>query len=277
MSDTLDFSDYDFDSAIKDVAKGMVIKPLIQTYLYDAQFPAFDLHFRAADMERKPDGWFHPSTHPLMSERALYLYLARPEIFPVEKKKYMGSLAVTLGKVLHEFLQMCLEDAGVLPKELQVCTTCPPEDDCHEPSVLDEVSGERGHTDGFLDLTGLKHLPADRCFPNLEIKSSGDGWGKLSKMEDLDLAAFRKRWPDYYAQQQSYLRMSGKPYSIVFIMEHQFPFEMREFHVEYDPYFSAEIAAKYRRVRQAVADQHPPMCCSSKACPVNPLCSARIL
>lgn len=277
MSDTLDFSDFDFDTAIQDVAKGLILKPLIHTYLYDAQFPAFDLHFREMDMERKPDGWFHPSTHPLMNERALYLYLAKPDLFPVEKKKYMGTLAVTLGKVLHEFLQMCLADAGVLPPELQVCKNCPPEADCHEPSVVDEESGERGHTDGFLDLTSLKHLPAEKCFPNLEIKSSGDGWGKLSKMEDLDLADFRRRWPDYYAQQQSYLRMSGKAYSIVFIMEHQYPFVMKEFHVPYDPHFSADIAAKYRRVRQAVADQRPPMCCGAKGCIVNPLCSARVL
>lgn len=276
-ADSLDFTSFDFDLAARNVAKGLVLKPLLHTYLHDAKFPDFTLHFEKESMHREPDGWFHPSTHPLMNERMLYLYLARPEIFPVETMRYMSTLAVTYGKMFHELLQRCLEDMGFLPPELQVCTTCPPDRECREPSVVDEESGERGHTDGFLDLSKLAYLPEDKQDANLELKSSTDGFGRLSKMEDLDLATFRKRWPEYYAQQQSYLRMSGKKWTILLVMEHQYPFEMREFHIPYDPHFSASIVAKYRRVRQAVADQRPPMCCGLKGCSINPICSALVL
>jgi len=271
---TLDFAEFDFSGAMKDLTAGLIIKPLLRNYLFDASFPDFDLHFRKRDLgARKPDGWFHASTHPLMNEKALYTYLAEPENFPTEVMQPGNTLAVTYGKVFHELLQVCLEDMGFLPKELQVCTTCPPEADCHEPSVVDEVCGERGHTDGFLDLSSLKHIPADKVESNLELKSANDGFGKLTALPDLDLALFRKRWPEYYAQQQSYLRMSGKKWTILIVMEHQFPFTMREFHIPYDPGFSAGVAAKYQRVRQAAADQAPPRCCGKKGCLVYANCS----
>lgn len=267
MTTSRDFADFDLSGSMRDIARGLLVKPVLHTYLYDAKFPEFTLTFAKQDMERAPDNYFHPSTHPLMHERALYQYLAHPDTFPVEKKQYMGTLSVTIGKVMHEFFQICLTDAGIRPPHLQVCKVCPPIRQCKEAGVVDLEVGERGHVDGMLSFVGFPNVPSEKMEPVWEFKTSADNFGRLSGMEDLDLEAFKKKWPVYYGQQQSYMRMSGKPFSIVLMMEVGYPWTMREFHIPYDMAYSTNVVNKYRRVRQAVADQRPPICCGQKGCP----------
>lgn len=267
MTETsFDFAQFDFSGAMRDLAAGLLVKPILHNYLYDAKFPEFDLHFRKTEMERAPDGWFHPSTHPTMHARVLYQYLANPTSFPVEKKQYMGTLAVTLGTVAHEFVQTCLDDAGIRPAHLQKCEMCPPSRKCNEAGVMDAELGERGHMDGVLDFEGYPNVPEEKIKPVFEFKTSHDNFGRLTSMEDLDLDAFRKKWPDYYAQVQRYMRMSKRVMSVVLMMEMVYPFVMKEFHIPLDPFFNAQVDKKYREVRQAVADQHPPLCCGRKGC-----------
>ncbi len=267
----MDLTGLDFATAMSDVGKGLIVKPLLQNYLYDAKFPEFDLHFRKESMERGPDGWFHPSTHPVMHERALYYYLTDSR-FPVERKRYMGTIAVMMGKITHEFVQVCLTDAGIRPVGLQRCTTCPSERKCREPGVLDEKLGERGHLDGLLDLSGLSHIPEDQAYPVFEFKTVSN----LRSLEDMDSAAYRKRWPEYWAQQQRYQRLSRRRYSVVLFMEPYWPFNMVEIHVPYDLAWNLQVDAKYRSVRQAVADKREPMaCCGVKSCPTAALCGVK--
>lgn len=170
MSSTLNFDEFDFSGAMRDLRQGLLVKPILHNYLYDARFPAFDLHFAKQAMERAPDGFFHPSTHPEMHPRLLYHYLAHPETFPVEKKKYMGTLAVTLGKVAHEFVEVCLTDAGIRPARLNTCQMCPPEAHCTEAGVLDTELGERGHMDGVLSFDGYPNVPDEKMEPVFEFK-----------------------------------------------------------------------------------------------------------
>jgi hypothetical protein len=269
---SFDFAEFDFSGAMRDLTQGLLVKPILHNYLFDARFPEFTLTFAKQSMERAPDGWFHPSTHPVLHERVLYQYLAHPASFPLEKKQYMGTLAVTLGTIVHEFIQTCLTDAGIRPLDLQRCTTCPPKAKCKEPGVLDEELGERGHLDGLLTFEGIPNVPDDKAQSVFEFKTSNDNFGRLTKMEDLDLEAFRKKWPDYYGQQQRYLKMSGRRWSLVLMMEMTYPFVMKEFHIPFDVGYNAGVDAKYRRVRQAVADGRPPICCGLKGCVSAPVC-----
>lgn len=266
MSTSFDFEQFDFSGSMRDLSQGLLVKSVLHNYLFDARFPDFDLAFRNHKMEREPDGWFHPSTHPLMHERVLYQYLASPQTFPVEKKKYMGTLAVTLGTASHQLVEVSLTDAGIRPPRLQKCEMCPPKAKCTEAGVLDEELGERGHMDGVLDFNGFPNVPDEKMEPVFEFKTSHDNFGRLSKVPDLDVEAFRAKWPDYYAQCQRYLRMSKRRTAIVLMMEMVYPFVMREFHIPYDIGLNAQIDAKYRNVRQAVADGRPPLCCGSKGC-----------
>lgn len=272
----VDLSGFDFRSSFRDISAGMVVKPILHTYLFDASFPAFDLHFEKQDMERKPDDWFHPSTHPDWPAMALYHYLSQPDTFPVEKKQYMGTLSVTLGKVMHEFVQVCLTDTGIMPPEMQVCSVCPPEANCSEAGVVNAELGERGHVDGLLNLSALPSVSEEMSWPVFEFKTSHDNFGRLSGVEDMDLEAFRKKWPKYWSQQQRYQHLFGLRYSIVLMMETMYPWTMKEFHIPYDLGWNLEVDTKYRIVRQAVADQQPPgYCCGFKSCDAAPICGRR--
>lgn len=226
-------------------------------------------------MEREPDNFFHPSTHPEMHERLLYHYIAHPETFPVEKKKYMGTLAVTLGTAAHQLVEVSLTDAGIRPTALQVCTMCPPSANCHEAGAMDEELGERGHMDGILSFEGFPNVPDEKMQPVFEFKTSHDNFGRLTKLADLDLDAFRTKWPYYYGQTQRYMRLTKKPFTIVLMMEMVYPFVMKEFHIPYDAGYNANVDAKYRRVRQAVADQKPPLCCGQTGCDLSILCGVK--
>lgn len=276
MSTSSDFTDFDFSQSIRQVSKGLIVTPILHNYLFDASFPEFDLHFRKEEMERHPDNWFHPSTHPLWDARALYRYIAYPDTFPSEKKQYMNTLAVMFGKVWHEFTQMCLTDAGIMPRDLQqpegYCPSCGPDSDCHEPYFEDLVLGERGHCDGLLDLSRISHV--DDQWPLLEIKTSNDNFGRLNKIDDLDLAAFMKKWPVYYAQQQRYLKQFNRSRSIVVMIEPTFPYTMKEFHIPIDRGFNANIDLTYATVRKAIELGQEPTCCGMKGCAAHGLCKA---
>lgn len=261
----------DFSHTLRDAESGTIIKPLLRNYLYDAEFPEFDLHF-AKKGKRKPDGWFHPSTHPLMQERELWLYLSRPDDFPVERFDFMSTLNVTFGTVLHEFIEMCLVDMGLRPKELNRCTTCPPGNRCTEPGAVDEETGSRGHMDGKLDLSRLS-VPKHMEFPGLEFKSRS----RPLTFKDLDLEAFKVKFPEYYAQVQEYMRISGLLGFIVFFIEWGTPWGMTEIHVPYDRAAATQIRDKYLRVREAESASVPPMCCrlqGKRSCGIRKMCDA---
>lgn len=269
-------AEFDFSSSMRDITKGLVVKSILQNYLFDARFPDFDLHFKNLGMQRDPDSWFHPSTHPTWSEGELYHYLAHPDSMQVEVKEYMGTLSVTIGSVMHEFIQMCLDDAGIMPRALQRCTVCPAAAQCKEPGVVDTEAGERGHMDGLLDLSRLS-VPEQMEGAIWEFKTTN--LQKLRKLADLDLAHYRQMWPDYYAQVQSYMRMHGARMAVVTFMAMGFPWEMKEVHVPYDPFFAYEVRDKYLRVREAVESFAPvpeAWCCRKpRACPARAVCKVR--
>ena len=264
----------DFRHMVRDVSKGLIVKPILHNYLFDAAFPAFTMDFPKQEMARAPDGWFHPSTHPLWTDRQLYYYLTRPGGMQAERLEYMSTLSVTVGKAMHGFIEMCLTDAGLRPLDLQRCTMCPPEAHCDEAGVMDEESRSRGHMDGVLSLTHLHHDFAED-FPVFEFKTTNIM--KLSKIKDLDLATYRKLWPEYYAQIQEYMRMSGKRMAVVLFMSMGYPWEMREFHVPFDRAFATGIRDKYLSVidlaEHAEKTNYTRCCGKPKSCPAKAVCT----
>jgi hypothetical protein len=93
--------------------------------------------------------------------------------------------------------------------------------------------------------------------------------GKISSAED-----FLARYPDYAAQANEYMRMSGYSVIRVLCMVIQYPYEMVEFTIPFDPALAHATKSKYLRVRQAVADQRPPACaaCPGTSCPSRVVC-----
>ena len=126
--------------------------------------------------------------------------------------------------------------------------------------------------DGVLDLTSIaQDRGPEYQYPIFEFKTTGV---KFIGLNDLDIEAYRKKWPEYYAQNQEYMRLSGRRLVIVLIFGMGYPWEMREVHVPWDPQFALGIRDKYLRVRQQVADQAPSRdCCGTpKSCPARGVC-----
>lgn len=248
----------------------LIIKPLLLRYFNDAQFP--DTHtvtFRKEESEdRVPDGWFHPSEHPTKTERQLYYYLAEPDKWRGWRPDYTLRMSVLMGSAVHDFGEMALKDLGLLMQPSGICVACgmPQPSVCKEFGARDEETRSRGHMDGILNLVtlGMGGFELKTCHPMA-----------ITKIQDGDVAAFRKKWPYYYAQIQEYMRMTGLPYYIVLFFGMGNPWEMREFRIEADLVFQQQTKNKYMAVRRAVERGRPPMaCCSvqskeSKECPAR--------
>lgn len=254
-----------FRRLIGDLKTGTVIKPLLDAYLNDANFRGIELMIEAQDphdLAHGPDGWFHPSSHPLVPARQLYYYLNNPESFMKEPLGIKGILSVTMGKLLHKFVQECLDDLGIMISP----TRANPE----EPSTMDESTKSRGHYDGEVEVVVPTHPHLSRQLFEFKTRTAA---AKL--LDDLDLIGFKKKHPGYYAQVQEYMRMSGLQMAIVLMMQTGFPWELREFHIPYDPEFAESVADKYRYVIGAVKDQDIPEPCCSPRSDASRQCSFR--
>jgi hypothetical protein len=248
-----DLAGIDFRRAMRQVADGLLVKPILQNYLEQATSLRFPGVPKRDLGSRPPDGWFHPSTHPTWCIRALYVYQAHPERVPGERMAYMNVLSVTVGTAMHGLDQWCLRQAGVLPKALQVCTV---DAGCRlgEPGFLDERTRTRTHADGLLALPG--RLPGEDL---LEIKTVGESAQMRARnLKDLDLDLFRELWPAYYAQANEVQRVSGRRRTVYLVQDLGYPWTMREIHQPYDRQLAAQTEEKYLDVLQAVGDQRPP-------------------
>jgi hypothetical protein len=223
-------------------------------------FPSeFSITFKKHKMQRDPDRWFHPSTHPTWTPRMLYYYRTQPDLMIHEVIESMGTLSITVGHAMHSFIQMCLKDQGVLLDD--------------EVYVEDPETQSRGSLDGVLDIQAPPHLEVEPIF---EFKTTN--MNRLSTIDDLDLDAFTKKWPGYYAQQQEYMRLSGKRLSIVLMMALGYPWDMKEFHIPYHKGFAEGVAEKYRTVLRAEEEGWvPEACCAigskqATVCPARAVC-----
>ncbi len=273
-----------FESIAGDAEKGLVLVPALRSFLYNAKYPDdFTVHFKKKQT-RTPDGWFHPSEHPLLPERMLYLAGRFPQHVVPELLQPYSTLSVTMGKALHDFIEMCLQSLGLLmTPEMFEAEGIPYDPETREPKVSCEATGARGSMDGISLAMMLLWPELER--QHFEFKTTNER--KLSKIKDLDLEAFRQTWPGYYAQAQEYQRMSGYRMSIVVMMALGYPWAMREFHIPYDEAFASGIEAKYLRVREAIAldeqsdtlslDRLPEACCTPRSqaareCPAREMC-----
>lgn len=134
----------------------LVLKPLIEAYLVQARFPdKFSVTFHKAGVARKPDGWFHPSTHPTWPARMLYYYLTAAKEMEEEQLSYESRMAITMGTAVHAFVEMCIRDAGLMVPLTGTCPACgrahgTRRGQCDEYGVADTSVGVRGHMDGVL-------------------------------------------------------------------------------------------------------------------------------
>jgi hypothetical protein len=226
-------------------AKGCLVKPILLQWLQDVSIPLdFQLQVERSG-NRDPDQWFHPSGHPMMTQQQLLDYLLYPQFIVREPMSYAGAMGTLFGTMTHELVEAILDKAGVaepLPEgPCQACGRPRPrrgqhrrKGQCGEHSAVHAETRARGHLDGILNLQGVR---------GFDLKTR---WkGGLRGVRDMDPVLFREKWPGYYGQAQEYMRITGLRQYIVLFLEMGSPWEMREFHLDFDPGMALEIEVKY--------------------------------
>ena len=257
-----------FTKTLASIGRNEVVVPALRNALWNPNFKPFTITVDGFS-ERPPDGWFHPSVHPLWNEMMLYYYLDNYEQMIREPFDPSSTLAVTAGTFFHTFVQNVLVEENVLELQPEVCDCGHRHPERAEVYLVDEASKSRGHSDGVVfDGSGFEFKTMN---PN---KMSRIPKGGPTDVDVLDW--FKTKCRDYYGQAQEYLRMSGRERMIVVILQLTYPFEMREIHVPYDRPYAYGIRDKYMRVLQAIADQQPPRCqCVPRevsGCPMRGVC-----
>lgn len=242
------------------------IIPVLTNYFESGGLPdPFVATVRGGTGDRPHDDWFHPSSHPLMTERQLYYALTDPEHWKREPFGYQGRMSTLMGSLMHEVTETALMDLKYLVPLKGICLACglaqPAQ--CREHGVIDTKTRARGHVDGILYYGGIRR--------HFEFKTTNSM--NLRTLKNNDIAAFKTKWPGYWAQAQEYLRMSGLWQSIVLVFQMGHPWVMREFHIEMDHEHCMKVERKYLAVREAIAMGKPPLpCCNvrstmAKKCP----------
>lgn len=258
-------------------ATGAVLAPLVRLYIGEGRFPRnTKIILPGGDPNRKPDGWFHPSTHPTMSARKLYFYVKTPELWHPEPWSYEGRVSVTVGTLMHGVVRMALEDLGLLQMPQGTCPCCerpygPGKGECDEPGVADPVLRRRGHMDGVVITPRLGMTGYDlKTINHFSVSKIPDGPESPEAVQWLIT-----KHPYYYGQMQEYMALSGLRKVVMLFMGMGLPWYLKEIHVDYDPAYVLALEAKYRLVREAVAAGEPPEACcppfskESDSCPAS--------
>jgi hypothetical protein len=243
--------------------KGLLLKPALFEYMMTGKYPRkWQVVFRQPP-DRAPDGFFHPSSAPMMGERQLYYFLTEPGRWEREPFDYPARMSTFIGSAVHDFVKMCLTELHFLIPPEGACIACGLNQprQCDEHGMLDSELGARGHADGIMK-DAIFELKT--CAPLI-----------LLKVPDLDQEFFKERWPGYYYQVHDYGRMTGYQRARILIVGIGMPWEMREFVIEFEPDVMNEIAEKYRSVRRHEELGVPPQpCCApssaqARSCPAT--------
>lgn len=233
-------------------AEGCLVKPLFHQWVLDDSIP-IEFTLRVTRPTPRPyDGFFHASSHPLMTHRELYRYMAQEPGAPGRDDfGYEGRLSVMFGSLSHAVIEAFLDYMGVaVPLPPGDCPACgrprrpvraarDPAKYCSEHGAIDLETRSRCHLDSILDFKARGTFG----FDFKSIHQFG-----LKKVPDMDTQAFYAKWPHYWAQMQECMRLTGLRKYIVFFLTLGFPWDTREFHFDYDPLFAEQTRAKYLQV-----------------------------
>lgn len=187
------------------------------------------------------DDYFHPSTHALYGERALYemLHPVRRKHLKKRQDDYTGIMTPLMGTMMHHVIQQKLIHAGLVTK------------DDVEIKLVDEERHWRGHA----DLRFKGEL--------VDIKS----------MNSMSFERFKGPYRSWVHQLHPYMDKLGLKTSLVLIAEMGRPWRLKEVRVNLEPKLLDQIYTKWERVRKAIANNEPPQTCclpgNGQYCPIQ--------
>lgn len=243
-----------FQTGLKSIVRGELLVAPLRAYLQSPDFPGFDIHIDGVG-KREWDGFFHPSEHPLMNERSLYLYLTNHEALTPEVWDPTAILSMTAGSIWHAIV-----NKRILHEELGLLSAV-------EIPVAHPETRAKGSMDGLVSTI----ITPDGKPEAYELKTMKDAI--LARVDSVEV--YLAANPGYHVQANEYMRLSGIWRIRVLLMSLTFPYAMREFVIEYDPELAQRTERKYRKVIQAAADGRMPMCdgCfKGNTCPARGFC-----
>lgn len=229
-----------------------LILPFFEVSMLADRWPdKYNIEVDSSEYYGKGDGYFHPSTHPLMGERQLYL-MFHPDTrdkMVGERKSIKGQMTLAMGSALHAVLQTQMKMAGLI----------------HKDDIEVEYVNSDHHVRGRIDW--IAHLPNGLIVP-VEFKTRMS-WA-FKKQVEPELS--------WLAQLNLGMDATGYDFGVLLILESGFPYQMKEFHVRRDQRLLDDIYGKFDRVREAIAtNTKPRACCGYRskemaACPARFCC-----
>jgi hypothetical protein len=250
------------ESIIGSLANQDLILPYFENAIISESWPdEYDIKVDSRPYYGKGDGYFHPSTHPLMGERQLY-YMFHPDTaadMVWERPSLMREMWFAMGSALHAVLQTQMQQCGLVP-------TCDPKQCWGGVHVCGNVEREyvndehkvRGRIDWVVNHPNGSVIP-------VEFKTI-NSWGYKSTKEPK---------AEWLAQLNMALDNTGHDFGVLLMAERGGQFGMREFHVKRDQELIDSIYAKFDRVREAIAANEPPKYCCAPNTKEMDACPAR--
>lgn len=242
----------DLRRALKSVASGEILIPILQAALHDPTFERFDIRINGFE-KRQPDGYFHPSSHATWNVRQLALYRLAPNLLENSVMPFTGTLSITQGHFWHAFIQHILRESGPLVKE--------------EIPFTDEIYQRRGHMDGLL------RLDKDQ---GLEIKTINSR--RIREM--INEEALKATKYHYWCQAQEYLDVFNLDAMRFLFITPDYPFPMKEFVVPANPEHQAERREIYAKAieisdvgKLPISKFSVPCCGQPDSCPTVKGCN----
>lgn len=227
-----------FESILKSLGNRDLILPYFEASLINDEWPEFyDIRVDSRPYYGMGDGYFHPSTHPLMGERELY-YMFHPDTrgqMVFERNSLQRQMTLGMGSALHAVLQTQMQMVGLV--------TCPED-------IETEYINHKHHVRGRMDWI-VTHPNGTRIVTEFKTRTHY----KYAKMTEP--------LPSWVAQVNLALDSQDADLGVLLMVESGWPYRMREFHIKRDPELLKSIYAKFDRVRQAIADNEPPKYCCS--------------
>jgi len=238
-----------YTSIFNKLADGQMVVPHLESALLSDDWPeSYSIEIDSGEYYGKGDGYFHPSTHPLMGARELY-YRFHPDTRDLviqERKSLQSHMTLAMGSALHGVIQTQLQMAGLLsPGDIEV-----------------EYVNHDHHVRGRIDFI-LNHPSGERVICELKTQNSF----AFSKQEKVK--------PAWDAQLSLAMDAKGFDYGILLVMESGFPYGFREFRVPRNDSLLSEIYAKFDMVRSCIAMNTPPKFCCALGSKEMDNCPAR--
>lgn len=241
-----------FERILNRLADQELILPYFELGLLSEKWPErYSIPVDSSPYYGRGDGYFHPSSHPLMGARELYYRFhpdTRDKIIP-RRRTLLDLMTLSMGSALHAVVQTQMEMVGLLgPDDVEV-----------DFLIKDH------HVRGRIDMM-VRHPTGEDLI--VEMKTINEfGYKKHDASGALK--------PEWDAQLSLQEYAMGKDRGVLLMVERGGQFQMREFLHHRNDVLLEQIFAKFAHVRESIATNTPPNHCCLADSKEMEKCAAR--